>query len=495
MQVRSGFARSPRPAPLQRGLDAARHTVPGFATSVGGLRAITGRTEAAIVAAVDAHDHHSAAAAASTAIEVSEDDLGETVVAIVLAATYSDRMMLRDAGRVDLQRAMVRNLTDRARQTAARLLHSALSAQLAEDEGGLLTAFAARLLCKGVRSSEGYDPANIVLNVFVAALQFLPLSDLLACAASCRLLMRLAPKQVRSVRLLQGGAPDAGPETLRRVATRFVHLRDVHLGELGSTVTDASVDVLAELCPELKRVTFAESDSRCHITDTAIAGLAVRCIKLVEVDLRECALLGDASALALADHCPGLTSVAFGPLGDDDDYDDYDEQECLVSDAGLDALTLRCPELTQLEVRHCANVTGAGFTSPAFSLERRPKLERVVFNSCENLTEDALTSLVTTCAPTLTEIDLEGCTQFARAETLLTTIAARCRNLEVLNMSRCGVTTLPDAMCGRLTALKELNLEDSELIRPQSDIVERWLRELKSRGCEVSLPEWEVDRS
>ena len=413
---------------------------------------------------------------------MSEDDLGETVVAIVLAATYSDRMMLRDAGRVDLQRAMVRNLTDRARQTAARLLHSALSAQLAEDEGGLLTAFAARLLCKGVRSSEGYDPANIVLNVFVAALQFLPLSDLLACAASCRLLMRLAPKQVRSVRLLQGGAPDAGPETLRRVATRFVHLRDVHLGELGSTVTDASVDVLAELCPELKRVTFAESDSRCHITDTAIAGLAVRCIKLVEVDLRECALLGDASALALADHCPGLTSVAFGP-------------RCPISDAGLDALTLRCPELTQLEVRHCANVTGAGFTSPAFSLERRPKLERVVFNSCKNLTEDALTSLVTTCAPTLTEIDLEGCTQFARAETLLTTIAARCRNLEVLNMSRCGVTTLPDAMCGRLTALKELNLEDSELIRPQSDIVERWLRELKSRGCEVSLPEWEVDRS
>ena len=122
-------------------------------------------------------------------------------------------------------------------------------------------------------------------------------------------------------------------------------------------------------------------------------------------------------------------------------------------------------------------------------------MERVVFNSCKNLTEDALTSLVTTCAPTLTEIDLEGCTQFARAETLLTTIAARCRNLEVLNMSRCGVTTLPDAMCGRLTALKELNLEDSELIRPQSDIVERWLRELKSRGCEVSLPEWEVDRS
>ena len=231
---------------------------------------MTGRTEAAIVAAVDAHDHHSAGAAASTAIEVSEDDLGETVVAIVLAATYSDRMTLRDAGRVDLQRTIVRDLTDRARrrwlgiegaltETAARLLRSALSAQLAEDEGGLLTAFAARLLCKEVRSTEGYDPANIVLNAFVVeALQFLPLSDLLACAASCRLLMRFAPKQVRSVRLLQGGAPDAGPETLRRVATRFVHLRDVHLGELGSTVTDASVDVLAELCPELKRVTFAE---------------------------------------------------------------------------------------------------------------------------------------------------------------------------------------------------------------------------------------------
>ena len=123
-------------------------------------------------------------------------------------------------------------------------------------------------------------------------------------------------------------------------------------------------------------------------------------------------------------------------------------------------------------------------------------MERIVFGFCKNLTENSLTSLVTTCAPTLTEINLEGCTQFARAETLLTTIAARCRHLEVLNMSECGVTTLPDAMCGRLTALKELNLKVSlKLIRPQSDIVERWLRELKSRGCEVSLPEWKVDRS
>ena len=282
---------------LDRGLSAARLAVEGFATGPGGLRAMSKRTESAIVEAVGVHDGASAALR-------SEEDFGETVVAIVLAATYSDRMELHEEERVALQRSMARGMKRRAQRrwlgiegaltdTAAQMLRSALGEQLVADEGGLLAAFATCLLpATAARSGGGgaagpaeqpdtqtarepYDRANVLLQKFlVDVLRFLPLRDLLACAASCRVLMRWAPKHVRSVRLS------------RRC-----------------TAPDASAIALADHCAGLRCVDLAEC---WQITDASVTALAAGCPQLTSVDLVKCWQITGASVAVLAARCPGI---------------------------------------------------------------------------------------------------------------------------------------------------------------------------------------------
>ena len=165
-------------------------------------------------------------------------------------------------------------------------------------------------------------------------------------------------------------------------------------------ITDASVMALADHCPGLTWISVRKSN---HITDASVIALANRCHGLTTIILSYCENITDASVMALAERCPGLTRI--GLYG------------CTrITDASVMALADTCPGLTLIGLTECTNITDVSVTALA---ENCPRLNVIGLNGCTLLTDASVTTLAEHC-PGLTLIDLTRCTHITeRAKQVL----------------------------------------------------------------------------
>ncbi|KAK1268014.1 F-box protein SKIP2 [Acorus gramineus] len=160
---------------------------------------------------------------------------------------------------------------------------------------------------------------------------------------------------------------DAG---LSAVSSACPHLDVLYLGRV-SHCTDAGLSTLASSCRKLRKL-HVEALSRFSggltIGDAAVLSVAARCPLLQELVLMGIPVTVRSLSL-LASCCPSLERVA---LCDSDSVGDHELEliatkfaalrklcikNCPVSDYGMDAISVGCPNLVKLKIKRCREVT------------------------------------------------------------------------------------------------------------------------------------------
>jgi hypothetical protein len=124
-----------------------------------------------------------------------------------------------------------------------------------------------------------------------------------------------------------------------------------------SWLTDTTLAVCAQHCSVLEIVTLGDCPM---VSDEGVrAFVATRGATLREIRTRECAQLGDKTALAIAAHCPLLRHLGC-PRN--------------VSDAGVVQLVQGCPQLATLDLQECPNISMQGMRTAALHCTSLEKL-------------------------------------------------------------------------------------------------------------------------
>ncbi|KAI9322188.1 hypothetical protein BX666DRAFT_2016963 [Dichotomocladium elegans] len=127
-------------------------------------------------------------------------------------------------------------------------------------------------------------------------------------------------------------------------------------------ITDVSIKRIAEICPNLQGLNLSMcregTDKFFGVTDDSIVLLAERCNSLRRIKLNNCIKITDASALALAKHCPALLEI--------------DLMKSSVTDECLFAIFEHSRELREFRLNNCALITDAGFTKSALARAPAP---------------------------------------------------------------------------------------------------------------------------
>jgi hypothetical protein len=158
-------------------------------------------------------------------------------------------------------------------------------------------------------------------------------------------------------------------------------------------LTDASVEALAQRCPQLRSADFYKCDK---LTDVSVQALAQHCPQLRSVNFDGCDMLTDVSVQALAQHCPQLRGVNFGNCDK-------------LTDASVCALAEHCPQLRSVHFGLCDKLTDVSVVALA---EHCPQLRRVTFCFCDKLTDVSVCALAKHC-PQLRIVDFQGCDNMA----------------------------------------------------------------------------------
>ena len=144
----------------------------------------------------------------------------------------------------------------------------------------------------------------------------------------------------------------------------------INLNPVRAKVTDASVTALAQHCPGLTTIGLWDCS---NITDTSVTALAQNCPGLTEIYLRYCSNITDASVTALAQHCPVLTYINLVNCSN-------------ITDTSVTALAQYCPGLTTINLHYCHKITDASITALA---QHCPGLTKMDLNYCSMITYTA----------------------------------------------------------------------------------------------------------
>lgn len=113
-------------------------------------------------------------------------------------------------------------------------------------------------------------------------------------------------------------------------------LKSLDLSEL-SAVTDDIVDVLGDVCPNLRDVCF----SHCKLTDQGLCMFCSKCKMLQSINLSGCRDISDDSVVALSTNCTALKKVQL--------------EWCVkLTEKSLDALVTNCHNLASVDMSQCA---------------------------------------------------------------------------------------------------------------------------------------------
>lgn len=130
---------------------------------------------------------------------------------------------------------------------------------------------------------------------------------------------------------------------LSKVAQRCVLLRKVHIdGWRTNRIGDDGLVAIAKHCPKLQELVLIG----VYPTFLSLAAIASNCRNLERLALCGIGTVGDAEMECIADKCVALKKLCI--------------KGCPVSNAGIGALALGCPNLVKVKVKKCRKVTGRG---------------------------------------------------------------------------------------------------------------------------------------
>jgi hypothetical protein len=128
------------------------------------------------------------------------------------------------------------------------------------------------------------------------------------CDAGVERIVAQCP-QLRTLIIFTRGMACTSAAAVCSVARHCPLLRTVVLDL--DPMTDDAIDALARSCPQLAYVCLVEVESH-YLTDASVQVLVRQCRTLTTLDVRRCALLTDASTVAIARYgSPCLTHVYF----------------------------------------------------------------------------------------------------------------------------------------------------------------------------------------
>jgi hypothetical protein len=158
---------------------------------------------------------------------------------------------------------------------------------------------------------------------------------------------------------------------------------------------EASIIALANHCPELERLSFLES---VDVTDASLEALAQHCANLKAFVCTACDDLTDAGVQMLAEHCPALEVVHFA--------------ECdRLTDASVTTIASCCPKLLRCNFSSCTKITDASIVALAHTL---PGLQAVAMNDCAQVTDASIAAIAEKC-PGFLAIEVRGCPRLTAA--------------------------------------------------------------------------------
>ncbi|CAO3597872.1 unnamed protein product [Absidia cylindrospora] len=138
-----------------------------------------------------------------------------------------------------------------------------------------------------------------------------------------------------------------------------------------TNITDTTIIKIANTCPNLQGLNLSmckDDRERCTgVTDLGIVTLAGKCRHLRRIKLNNCDSLTDASALALARHCPRLLEI-----------------DCPVTDEALMTIFTRLRELREFRLQQCGLITDTAFTPLSGIQFKENEQPMTIYRSLEN---------------------------------------------------------------------------------------------------------------
>ena len=118
----------------------------------------------------------------------------------------------------------------------------------------------------------------------------------------------------------------------------------------------------------------------CQITDVGACFIAKNSPNLVKVDFSHCNAITDKLLVTLGKYAAGLKHVIIVGLG-------------FVTDIGIKALCLGCPEIVTLDCNGCSGINDFGATE----IKNLKKLETLNLSSCDFITDEAIVEIAKGC--------------------------------------------------------------------------------------------------
>ena len=217
----------------------------------------------------------------------------------------------------------------------------------------------------------------------------------------------------RHFRLGQHANDAVGSRMMSELVQRWRHA--IAVSFVGPT--DTLVTALASSCPKLTRFASGFSYMSSSLGDIGVVSLVVHCPRLATVDFSGCPNLTDVGMVALAEKCKQLVSIT--------------AQHSQIQSASVVALAKHCPLLTSIDFSACKQLTNVG------ALASCTQLTNVNFSSCEGVTDADVINLAKLCAK-LTSIDFAGCSELT--DNAVVALAEHCLLLFSVNF-RCAALT------------------------------------------------------
>lgn len=214
---------------------------------------------------------------------------------------------------------------------------------------------------------------------------------------------------------------------LTYLALACPYLQNIDLEEC--SVYGTEVAAFAQRCPQLERISLRNSSG---IAFTGFMELAENCPLLKSVDFSGCENVNDMILAALARGCPSLKSIIIRcdrlaarsrldtlkyrcPKGSFlDSTNSYRRNRCQVTDFGVIALVEGCPFLEVIDLGFCAQVTGASIAA------------------------------ISVFCPLLKVINIESVNLATYTDTVISTLAHGCRQLECIILNHFNIVEHED---------------------------------------------------
>ena len=195
---------------------------------------------------------------------------------------------------------------------------------------------------------------------------------------------------------------------------------------------------------------------RGPIIDDMAIFILTRCPLLLSIEIHDCSepkpQVTDHTLQSLAEYCTGLQSLSLRHCRE-------------ITDAGFIPISEHCCNLLSLKVEDCSQITDASIISLSTHCTG---LHSLNLDGCDQITDTSIISLSTHCTG-LQLLNLDGCDQITDASII--SISTNCTGLQLLNLERCQLITDTSiiSISTHCTGLQSLHLDDCDEITDEKN--------------------------